>query len=294
MVLDRARIGHEEKELAKRGKRFNRRQWDPGLQNRIRAARDRGHYLETEATRLDWELKQSPCAGCTRLEEHRKDAQRLAQLERERDRLQHRLAQLDRQLQARQGRELVTIEETLQALGYIGLDRDEDKARLLGGIFDESALQLAELIDRQELDRLEADEFAEVIGWFASADRQRPANDRRVRARRDVTGRLRSVRATVQELGEEIQGLEEESGESETQVVRPLYPNLVRQWCNGVPFGSLCDEYEADEGDVASHISKTGNLLRQLEKATVNLPRYEVIYRKILMARDLLERRLTR
>ena len=74
----------------------------------------------------------------------------------------------------------------------------------------------------------------------------------------------------------------------------PLYPNLVRQWCDGVPFGSLCDDYEADEGDVASHIAKTGNMLRQLEKATANLPRYEAIYRKTRAARDVLEGRLRR
>ncbi len=290
-VLDRARISHEEKELAKRSKRFHRRQWDPGLQNRVRAARDRGQYLQTEAIRLDLELKKSPCTACTRLEEHRKDAQHLSQLERELDRIQHRLRQLEHQLQARQGRELEVIEETLDALGYIGQDRDEDKARLLGGIFDESALQLAELIDRGELDRLEPDEFAEVISWYASADRQRPAHDRRVRPRRELAGRLRSVRSTVQELGEEIQALEEEFGESETQVVRPLHPNLVRQWCDGAPFGALCDEYEADEGDVASHIAKTGNLLRQVEKAAANLPRYAAIYEKTLAARSLVERK---
>jgi superfamily II RNA helicase len=66
---------------------------------------------------------------------------------------------------------------------------------------------------------------------------------------------------------------------------------LIRQWCNGAPFGALCDEYEADEGDVASHIAKTGNLLRQLEKATVSLTHYDIVHRKLLAARDALERR---
>jgi superfamily II RNA helicase len=291
-VLDRARIAHEEKDVSKRSQKLNRRQWDPAAGNRIRSARERSYYLATEAARLDLELKKSPCVACTRLEEHRKDAQRLAQLERERDHVEHRLAQLDRQLQARQGRELVVIEQTLEALGYIGPERDEDKARLLGGIFDESALQLAELIDRRELDRLQPEEFAEVISWYASADRQRPVHDRRVRARREVTGRLRSVRSTVLELGEEIQALEDEFGETETQLVRPLHPNMIRQWCDGVPFGSLCDEYEADEGDVASHIAKTANLLRQIEKAAASLSPYEDTYRKAIAARGLLEGRL--
>ena len=294
MLLDRARIGHEEKEVGKRNRKLSRRQWDPAVGHRMRSARDRSHYLEVEAARLDLELKKSPCAPCTRLEEHRQDSHRLAQLEREEDHVQHRLSQLDRQLQARQGRELLVIEETLEALGYIGSERDEDKARLLGAIFDESALQLAELIDRGEVDRLEPDEFAEVMSWYASADRVRPMHDRRVRLRREVTGRLRSVRGTVLALGEEIQSLEEAFGEVENQLVRPLYPNLVRQWCDGVPFGSLCDDYEADEGDVASHIAKTGNMLRQLEKATANLPRYEAIYRKTRAARDVLEGRLRR
>jgi superfamily II RNA helicase len=161
----------------------------------------------------------------------------------------------------------------------------------LGGIFDEQALQLAELIDRHELDRLQPEELAEVISWFASADRQRPGQRP---VRRDLGGRLRSLRAAVQELGEEIQVLEEEFGEVETEVVRPVYPNLVRQWCDGVPFGALCDEYEADEGDVASHVAKTANLLRQIEKASAELQRYQAIRRKALAARDLVEARLTR
>jgi ATP-dependent RNA helicase HelY len=294
MLLDRARIGHEEKELSKRSKKLSRRQWDPILQRRVHAARDRERYLEGEAARLDLELRKSPCAPCTRLEEHRKDSQHLAQLEREHDHLTHRLAQLDRQLQARQGRELEVIEATLEALGYIGDGRDEDKAHLLGGIFDEAALQLAELIDRGELDRLQPDELAEVVSWYASADRQRATHDRRTRQRHDLTGRLRSLRSAVLELGEEIQALEEEWGEPENELVRPLYPNLIRQWCDGVPFGSLCDEYEADEGDVASHIGKTANLLRQLEKATAPLPSYEVVNRKVMAARSCVEGRLTR
>ena len=290
IALDRARIAHEEKELSKRSQKLTRRQWDPASGNRVRSARERGHYLAAEAARLDLDLKKSPCLACTRLEEHRTDAHHLAQLERERDHVEHRLAQLDRQLQARQGHELEVIEQTLDALGYIGPERDEDKARLLGGIFDESALQLAELIARHEVDRLQPDEFAEVISWYASADRQRPAHDRRVRLRREVTGRLRSVRAAVLELGEEIQALEDELGETETQLVRPLHPNMIRQWCDGAPFGSLCDEYEADEGDVASHIAKTANLLRQIEKTTANLPRYGEVHLKALAARGLLER----
>jgi superfamily II RNA helicase len=242
---------------------------------------------------MDMDLRKSPCPTCTRLEEHRHDAQRLAQLEREQEHVERRLAQLDRQLQARQGRELLVIEETLEALGYIGEQRDEERARLLGAIFDEYALQLAELIDRHELDRLNPDELAEVIGWFASADRQRPGSDRRTQ-RRELGGRLRSLRTTVQELGEEIQGLEEEFGEIETEVVRPLYPNLIRHCCDGIPFSALCDQYEADEGDIASHIGKTSNLLRQIEKATANLPRYQPINRKVMAARGLLEARLSR
>ncbi|HEX6513584.1 MAG TPA: DEAD/DEAH box helicase [Chloroflexota bacterium] len=293
-VLACSRIAHEEKELNKRNQKLSRRQWDPAVGNRLHTARERSRYLASETVRLDLDLKQSPCVSCTRLEEHRKDAQRLAQLERERDHVQHRLAQLERQLQARQGRELRVIEETLEALGYVGPGRDEDKARLLGGIFDEAALQLAELIDRHELDRLEPEEFAEVLSWYASADRARGVHDRRSRPRSDLPGRLRSLRSTVLELGEEIQALEEEFGEVETELVRPLHPNLVRQWCDGKPFSSLCDEYEADEGDVASHIAKTANMLRQVEKATANLPSYELIHRKTLAARGCVESRLKR
>jgi superfamily II RNA helicase len=292
MLLDRARIGHEEKELAKRGKKLRRRQWDPALAHRIRSARERSRYLEAEAARLDLELRKSPCASCTRLEEHRKDAHHLAQLEREQEHIDHRLEQLQRQLQARQGRELEVIEQTLEALGYIGPERDQDKARLLGGLFDESALQLTELIDRHELDRLAPEELAEVLSWFASADRQRPGLGRP--RRRDLGGRLRSLRATVEEVGEELQALEEKFGEIETEIVRPLYPNLIRQWCEGVPFGVLCEEYEADEGDVAGHISKTANLLKQVEKATASLKPYEHVHRKAMSARTLLEERLRR
>ncbi|MHB8620967.1 MAG: DEAD/DEAH box helicase, partial [Chloroflexota bacterium] len=287
-ALSRARIGHEEKELELRGKKLARRGSEPVFQARSKAARERGQMLADQAHRLDWELKQSPCDGCLRIEEHRKDAQRIGSLTKEQEHLEHRLAQSERQLHARQGKELMVIRQTLEVLGYAGPERDADKASLLSGIFDESALQLAELIDRGELDRLEPDELAEVVSWFASADRQRPTQDRRLR--RELTGRLRSLRMVVQELGEEIRLLEEEAGEAETEVVRPLYPNLVREWCDGVPFGSLCDKYEADEGDIASHISKSANLLRQLEKASTGHARYSPIHDKLMGARQLLAR----
>ncbi|MBV9121177.1 MAG: DEAD/DEAH box helicase [Chloroflexi bacterium] len=289
--LDRRRIANEEKDLERRHKRMARRGFDPVVQRRLRTARERQGGLTAEAARLDLELRQSPCCGCARLEEHRSDALRLGHLQDEQDHVNRRLAQLERQLQARQGRELIVIEQTLEALGYTGEERDPDKAALLGGIFDEHALQLAELIDRHELDRLSPDETAEVISWFASADRQRPGQRP---SRRDLGGRLRSLRATVVDLGMEIQGLEEEFGDVESELVRPVYPNLVRQWCDGAAFGSLCDEYDADEGDVANHLAKTINLLRQIEKATAKSPAYEEIGLKIIAARQAVEARLRR
>ncbi|MDE3075856.1 MAG: DEAD/DEAH box helicase, partial [Chloroflexota bacterium] len=288
IALDRGRVRHEQKELEQRGTKLRRRSHDYGYQARLRNVRARQAWLEDEAARLDLELKRSPCQGCSRLEEHRKDAQRLAALDTEQDHLNHRLAQIDRQVHAQQGKELTVIRGTLELLSYAGEGREQEKARLLGGIFDEAALQIAELIDRGELERLSPEEFAEVISWYASADRQRPPHDRR--QRRELTGRLRTLRLVVQDMGEEIREIEAQFGEVETDVVRPLYPNLIRQWCEGVPFGTLSDQYEADEGDIASHIAKTGNLLRQLEKATAELPPYAGVYHKILAARALVAR----
>ena len=287
-TLDRSRAEHERRELDMKSRKLLRQGYDRSAQARLKSAHGRGAYLEQEAARLDLEMAQSPCHGCIRLEEHRREAQRLSTLSKEQDQLERRAAHLEHQLQSRQGQELTVIRHTLEALGYAGPGRQQDKSRLLAGIFDGAALQLAELVDKGELDRLSAAELAEVVSWFASADRQRPTYDRR--PRRELLGRLRTMRLIVEDLGEEIRDIEQQFGDVETEVVRPLYPNLIRQWCDGITFGALSDQYEADEGDVASHIAKTGNLLRQLEKATTELPAYAAMHRKAAEARDLLTR----
>ena len=74
------------------------------------------------------------------------------------------------------------------------------------------------------------------------------------------------MKMVVQELGEEIQEIERGSAILKQRSSGRLYPSLIVQWSEGALFGALSDQYEADEGDVASHIAKTGNLLRQLEK----------------------------
>ncbi|MGH2520791.1 MAG: hypothetical protein ACRDF8_13355, partial [Chloroflexota bacterium] len=287
-TLDRSRAEHERRELDLKSRKLLRQGYDRLAQARLKSAHGRTAYLEHEAARLDLEMAQSPCHGCTRLEEHRREAQRLSTLAKEQDQLDRRAAHLEHQLQARQGQELTVIRHTLEALGYAGPGRQEGKSRLLAAIFDGAALQLAELVDKGELDRLSAAELAEVVSWFASADRQRPMYDRR--PRRELLGRLRTMRLIVEDLGEEIRDIEQQFGDVETEVVRPLYANLIGQWCAGITFGALSDQYEADEGDVASHIAKTSNLLRQLEKATAELPAYTTIHRKAAEARELLAR----
>src|SRR6185437_12546999 len=80
-LLDRSRITHEQKEMEQRNKKLVRHAYDRGFEARLRTAQNRAAWLVEEAAKLDLEIRRSPCEGCDRLEEHRKEAARMSTLD---------------------------------------------------------------------------------------------------------------------------------------------------------------------------------------------------------------------
>ena len=161
------------------------------------------------------------------------------------------------------------IRGTLAELGYPGLP---EKAALVRSIFDDGALLLAELLDDPRLGAatMAAADFAEVVGWFAGAARGKPA--RGTTAKPHAT--LRRCRQLLEDVTTRVQRAERHGGMLLTHAVVPAYPELINRWCSGDDMAALCRDYRLLEGDVATHVERTRQMLRQIARATAPLAAY--------------------
>ena len=220
------------------------------------------HQLEEEQARVEADLEKRG-AGQPGQRGSRKQVE---DIRRQAKSLQAQLAA------GRHRQELVVIRGTLRDLGYF---TPSSKAALVRGIFDSSALLLAELLSdpRFILAGIAAPEFAELIGWFAGAGRRRPARGSSAKS----SAMLRRFRQMLEDITTRIQGAERKGGMLLTQAVVPAFPNLICRWCAGDDVGLLCREYQLAEGDVALHVERTRQLLRQIVKASAALPAYAAV-----------------
>jgi len=223
------------------------------------------HQLEGERARAQAQLEELEKreAGQARQRGSRK------QIEEARRRAKSLKAQLTA---GRHSKEVAVLHGTLSDLGYFA---SPPKAVLVRGIFDSSALLLAELLGDQRFtpETIAAPELAELIGWFAGTSRRKPSHG--PSAKFSVT--LRHFRQLLEEITARIHRAERKGGMLLTQAVVPAFPNLICRWCAGDDVGLLCREYQLAEGDVALHIKRTRQLLRQITRAAAAVPAYSVM-----------------
>jgi len=220
------------------------------------------HQLEAERIHAEAQLEQ------LRNPEPDQAGQRISRKQLEMAR--RRAESLEAQLAAgRPGKELAVLRRALGDLGYLTAC---PKVALVRGIFDSSALLLAELIadPRFAAESVAAPEFAELIGWFAGAGRPKPSRGQTAR----LSAALRYIRHLLDDAAARIQRAERNGGMVLTRSVVPAFPNLIGRWCTGDDIGLLCRDYQLSEGDVALHVERTRQLLRQMSKAAAALPAY--------------------
>lgn len=169
------------------------------------------------------------------------------------------------------GRHLKELEVMRTALAELGFVSSAPKTGLLRGIFENSGLLLAEMLDdaRFSPETLTPPDFAELMSWFV-ADGRKPSRGAPGR----LSPRLRQARQLLEDATARVQRAERKSGMLLTHPVVPVYTNLVCRCCAGEDVARLSREYQISEGDIAVQCDRTRQLLRQVARVTQDLAGY--------------------
>jgi superfamily II RNA helicase len=158
-----------------------------------------------------------------------------------------------------------------RALAELGYLSSAPKTALVRGIFENSGLLLAEMLDdpRFSPETLTPPEFAELMSWFV-ADGRKPSRGAPGR----LSPRLRQARQLLEDATARVQRAERNSGMLLTHPVVPVYTNLVCRCCAGEDVARLSREYLISEGDIAVQCDRARQLLRQVARVTQDLAGY--------------------
>jgi ATP-dependent RNA helicase HelY len=158
--------------------------------------------------------------------------------------------------------ELYGTIQVLQTLDYIGPDdRLTVKGRLLRDIFHPSGILFTELIAEVPLDELYPAELAELASWFTFDD------DRPVRNRNTLSGRLIDLRRDVARVVRRVQFMETELGLEVTSGISESFHSLALNWWRGSTLAGLQRRLDLAEGDLLVTLNQTIDLLQQVQSA---------------------------
>jgi superfamily II RNA helicase/transcriptional regulator with XRE-family HTH domain len=158
--------------------------------------------------------------------------------------------------------ELYGTIQVLQTLDYISPDdRLTIKGRLLRDIFHPAGILFAELIAEVPLDELYPAEMAELASWFTFDD------DRPVRNRNALSGRLIDLRRDVARVVRRVQFLETELGVEVTSGISESFHSLALNWWRGGTLAGLQRRIDLAEGDLLVTLNQTIDLLQQVQSA---------------------------
>ena len=238
------------------------------------------------------EREAHPCHPCPRRKEHRDYLMRIERLDREEAMLEE---MLDRETDAEEARirsVIWGIREVLHRFGYFRRGYATAKADQLAGLFDNDGLILCELIDRGWLERLSAEEVAEVFSWF-SFDR-----DFRYSNHFSLSPALVAFRRRLEDLEHDILNEEREHGIYISEGHNPNFYGAAEAWCRGATMVEITDAIELSEGDLVLTFNKTIDLLDQVREMLEDvLPEHPLIAKlwsaERLMRRGIVQQSLT-
>lgn len=169
----------------------------------------------------------------------------------------------------RHRKELDLMRSALIQLGYSG---SAPKSELARRIFHPHSLPLVELLSdpRFSAQTLAGPQFAELIGWFA-AD---PGRSAPRGASAKLNPELRALRQLLEDVTARVQRAERQGGMLLTKAVVPAASNLIYRWCAGDGLATLRGDYRLSEGDIGGQVDRTRRLVRQVLRATSDLPAY--------------------
>lgn len=201
-----------------------------------------------------------PCHTCPRRKEHQANLKRMSALERERTAIQAALGKEQTSEEERIRRLIRGIRDVLHRFGYLHRGYPTAKADTLANVFDTHGLILCEMIDRGFLDRLSADNVAEVFSWFAY-DR-----DFRFGNSFNLPNRLVLLRRRLDDLEQEVLSAERSNGLFITASHSEGFYGAMRAWCHGSSMARILEQIELSEGDLVLSFNKTIDIMRQVRE----------------------------
>jgi ATP-dependent RNA helicase HelY len=232
-----------------------------------------------------------PCHACERRKEHRDYLAAVDRLDRDR-----------REVEARLGREIDAEEERIRGVirgirnvlhrfGYLHRGYPTEKADMLAEVFDTDGLILCEIVDRGLLDRLPAEDLAELFSWF-SFDREYRYGNRFV-----LPDRLVLARRRIEDIERAVLGEERAEGLFISEGHNPNFYGAARAWSLGATMAEIGEAVELSEGDLVVTFNKTIDLLRQVREMLTRIDAGRPLLVKLgeaerLLKRDIVEQSL--
>ncbi len=201
-----------------------------------------------------------PCHACPRRKEHRDYLARIDTLEQERNALEDLLQREADAEEVRIRAVIRGIRDVLHRFGYLHRGYPTAKADMLADVFDNDGLILCELVDRGWLDRLPAEDLAEVFSWFCY--------DREFRYTNHFTlpDSLVLLRRRLDELERDVIEEERDHNLVISEGHNQAFYGAVRAWCRGATMVQIGEAIELSEGDLVLTINKTIDLMRQVRE----------------------------
>jgi ATP-dependent RNA helicase HelY len=203
-------------------------------------------------------LRQHPCHGCPDREEHARQAERLARLEREAETLERRVAGRTHVI----ARTFDRVCAVLDQLGYTEGDTVTAEGRRLAGLYTELDLLVAECLRQGLWDRLAPAELAACVSALTFESR-RPEDARPARL---PHGRTREVLAGMVKLWAELDGVEKQHELSFLREPDLGFAWTAHAWARGEPLEQVLAD-DLTPGDFVRAVKQLIDLLDQVAGA---------------------------
>jgi ATP-dependent RNA helicase HelY len=236
---------------------------------------------DPEVALLKVQMRQHPCHACPDREEHARWAERRHRLQRDTEALRDKVA-------GRTGSLARTFDQVCAVLaerGYLtGAGEVTDAGRMLGRIWTEADLLVAECLRRGVWDGLGPDELAAAVSMVLYESRRE--GDERASVPRGPT---QDAVGACQKLWAEIEADEAAHGLSLTREPDPGFVWPMYRWARGEPLARVLasgHNYESDmpAGDFVRWARQVLDLLAQLKDASAASPGLRETARKAITA----------
>ena len=234
-----------------------RRRYGPGGNRSLQ----RYEKLQRSLDDIQEVLRESPCADCPYLSEHRANRFEIHDVEETLRGGDHEL----REASERYRREFQAFRAVLTQTGFIANDHPTELGMLAASLYGESSLLITQAITAGEFSPLEPPELAAAIVMLVAEDRgrDRPPPSRRRFPTPALDHFWRAMRRRIAQLDD----LEKAHG---LDTLRPLsfdYVNALYEWTSGVALADIDTGPAVDIGDVVKAAKNVYSMLRQMEQA---------------------------